>query len=101
MRNRRPHRYQSARVEFDRLENRLQSTFRPVQPRPEFVGNLRRQLSAQEFLSVVQPGLSPVNFIIILTLTLISTMLIVAMSVRTVAMLVGAFGLWQQIRRQR
>jgi hypothetical protein len=88
---RRKSRYGKNAIASDKLpevESYLESTFRPVSPRPDFVNNLRSRLST-EAMSEWSP--IPIgSYVILSVITLFFTVAVVMTAIYAIAGLIGA-----------
>jgi len=79
---------QSEERELPRIESYLESTFKPVSPRPDFIANLRSRLSDPDFIN--QPQISNLQFLLLALGAVIVTFLVVAGVIKLVIEIVGA-----------
>jgi hypothetical protein len=86
--------------DYGGLESHLQAAFRPVSPRPEFVGDLRRKLSHRAQHPELYSNLENGQVLLMVAVSLLSIVLVLVMSVRAIAVLLSALGLLQQVRRR-
>lgn len=81
--------YPQAASELPKIESFLESTFRRVDPRPDFVTGLKSRLSDP---AVVQKSrISDFNLIMLLFVTLTTTVIVATALVRLVVELLSAF----------
>jgi hypothetical protein len=86
--------------EYSGLEDELQSILRPVNPRPEFIGDLRSRLkNLKDFPDENVPD--GAQFLLILAFSFLTVVAVVMMSIRVVLLMASALGMLQHYRRQR
>lgn len=88
------------KMEISGLENQLQSVLRPLNPRPEFIGDLRTRLKSYSELPDDQLP-SGMQFLLILAFSLVTVLAMVAVSIRVVMVMLGALGMLSQLRRRQ
>lgn len=82
------------------LESKLQGSLKPVSPRPDFVHDLRRQLTHQFEKLPDVTRFSRSNFLLMAIALLLCVFLVIILSIRAALTLIGAFSLLFQYRRQ-
>jgi len=86
--------------DFRHLENKLQTSLKPVSPRPDFVHDLRQQLNGQFSRLPSLSQLSHSNAVMVTFGLILCIILLIFFSVRAAVTLISAFSLLYQYRRQ-
>ncbi len=71
-----------------RIESYLESTFKPVSPRPDFVVNLRSRLDDPDFIN--QKEISDLDFVLLAVGAVIVTFLLIAGLIKLIIEIAGA-----------
>ncbi len=71
-----------------RIESFLESTFKPVSPRQDFVVNLRSRLDDPDFIN--QKQISDLNFVLLSVGAVVVTFLLIAGLIKLIVEIVGA-----------
>jgi uncharacterized membrane protein len=91
---------QSMDPDFYYLENKLQTSLKPVSPRPDFVADLKQQLNFQFKKLPSLSQLSQSNAVLVAFALILGIILLIFFSVRAAITLISAFSLLYQYRRQ-
>ena len=91
---------QSLDPDFRHLENKLQTSLKPVSPRPDFVHDLRQQLNSQFGKLPSLSQLSHSNAVMVIFGLILCIILLIFFSVRAAVTLISALSLLYQYRHQ-
>jgi uncharacterized membrane protein len=95
-----PKRSMSQNKDFGYLENRLQISLKPVSPRPDFVRDLKQQLTGQFEKLPSLSQISRSNVLLMAIALMVCVFMVIFLSIRAAATLISAFTLLYQYRRQ-
>jgi hypothetical protein len=83
------------------IETILQSSLKPVSPRPEFIHNLRRGLMEYTFLGIDGTELDVGKTAIFALLGLVSLVFIFSLWIRLIMVFISTLGMLQSTRKKR
>lgn len=89
-----------SKSEYHGLEAQLRAALRPISPRPEFVGDLRRLLDHRARHPELDSALDNGQVLLMIAVSLLSIVLVVVMSARAIALLASGLGMIQHLRQR-
>jgi len=91
---------QVVRLDMAAIEERLSATLRPVELRPQFVGDLRSQLLSQFDAVRKEFPENTTQLLLVSIASLLSGIMLLVLGIRSVILLLSGLGLLHQLKRQ-